>query len=276
MTDPKELRRLAAAVKRFAAPWEHIHGGIWCPSEKGGQTKFIDIRGWGYLTGGGHGALGLPSEEAAAIQDALGDYVAAANPKAVTALLDDSATLERHNKAYLSELDKVWDALGMESADVEYHEAAAAMKSRAEKAEAEREQLRGQVKLLSDVLTKAGSAIWTAHGCAQKLKAGMGDRTIWGAAEVDWWIDAIEETYVLRREINVALDVKALTTPLPAAATEESKFQERLAQVNKDWNDIIWEDDPIPADSVQVRTPCGRCGNMVHSSDECPLAKQGA
>jgi hypothetical protein len=42
----------------------------------GGPNPIIDIRGWGYLTGGGHGALGLSVEQAKAEQDALGDLVA--------------------------------------------------------------------------------------------------------------------------------------------------------------------------------------------------------
>ena len=42
----------------------------------GGPNPIMDIRGWGYLTGGGHGALGLSVEQAKAEQDALGDLVA--------------------------------------------------------------------------------------------------------------------------------------------------------------------------------------------------------
>lgn len=37
-----------------------------------------DIRGWGYLTGNGHGALGLSLEEAVAIQTANARLIAAA------------------------------------------------------------------------------------------------------------------------------------------------------------------------------------------------------
>jgi hypothetical protein len=42
-----------------------------------GPMKVCDIRGWGYLTGKGHGALGLPQEEAAAIQYANAALIAA-------------------------------------------------------------------------------------------------------------------------------------------------------------------------------------------------------
>lgn len=42
----------------------------------GGMNPVIDIRSWGYLTGGGHGALGLDRKEAASEQDAFGELVA--------------------------------------------------------------------------------------------------------------------------------------------------------------------------------------------------------
>jgi len=35
------------------------------------HAKVLDMRGWGYLTGGGHGALGLSQEDASKIQDDL-------------------------------------------------------------------------------------------------------------------------------------------------------------------------------------------------------------
>jgi len=65
-------------------------------------------------------------------------FIAAANPQVVLALLAENKALARHNAAYLSELDKTWDALGMTSADVEYHEAATAMK-------ADRDQLQSRL-----------------------------------------------------------------------------------------------------------------------------------
>lgn len=44
----------------------------------GGEVPVCDIRGWGYLTGKGHGALGLPHDEAVAIQEANARLIAAA------------------------------------------------------------------------------------------------------------------------------------------------------------------------------------------------------
>jgi len=40
-----------------------------------GVRDILDVRGWGYLTGKGHAALGLPHETAQAEQDALGQFV---------------------------------------------------------------------------------------------------------------------------------------------------------------------------------------------------------
>jgi len=51
---------------------------IWAPSEKGGEAKIFDVRGWGYLTGKGDGALGLTEDQAIAIQTANANIAAAA------------------------------------------------------------------------------------------------------------------------------------------------------------------------------------------------------
>ena len=48
------------------------------PSEMGGEFCVCDIRGWGYLTGKGHGALGLSEKEALAIQKANAELIASA------------------------------------------------------------------------------------------------------------------------------------------------------------------------------------------------------
>ena len=45
---------------------------------KGGPFPICDVRGWGYLTGKGHGALGLPTDEAVSIQNANTHLIAAA------------------------------------------------------------------------------------------------------------------------------------------------------------------------------------------------------
>jgi hypothetical protein len=53
-------------------------GYIWADSLKGGRTHMIDVRGWGYLTGGGLGALGLKATDAERLQDDLGRLLCAA------------------------------------------------------------------------------------------------------------------------------------------------------------------------------------------------------
>lgn len=52
---------------------------IYGTSDKdGGETIVLDIRGWGYLTGRGHGALAMDLDEAAAEQIRFAEFVAAA------------------------------------------------------------------------------------------------------------------------------------------------------------------------------------------------------
>ena len=53
-------------------------GYIWSDSLKGGRTHLADVRGWGYLTGGGSGALDLPSADAERIQDEVGALICVA------------------------------------------------------------------------------------------------------------------------------------------------------------------------------------------------------
>lgn len=53
----------------------------------GGEAKLFDVRGWGYLTGTGHGGLGLDNVTAYEIQKANARLVAAA-PELLAALKD--------------------------------------------------------------------------------------------------------------------------------------------------------------------------------------------
>lgn len=84
------------AGEAFRSPWardEHALG-IWAPSERGGETKFLDVRGWGYLTGHGHGALGLSADEAKARQTSVADHIVSASPANTIALVDYAQKLE--------------------------------------------------------------------------------------------------------------------------------------------------------------------------------------
>lgn len=64
-------------------------------TDEKGSWPICDIRGWGHLTGKGHGALGLDNETAAAIQDANARLIAAAPAllKALEAVHAPYATL---------------------------------------------------------------------------------------------------------------------------------------------------------------------------------------
>lgn len=69
---------------------------VWAPSEKGGDFPLMDelgekgrvaeLRGWGYYTGHGHGALGLDPDEGKRRQKLTGEHVARLDPATVKAL----------------------------------------------------------------------------------------------------------------------------------------------------------------------------------------------
>jgi hypothetical protein len=54
------------------APWMNDAMSL---AIEAGPMKICDIRGWGYLTGKGHGALGLPEDKAIAIQTANAELI---------------------------------------------------------------------------------------------------------------------------------------------------------------------------------------------------------
>jgi hypothetical protein len=62
--------------KHTPGPWTVGYHCYQVEAPKG--MSICDIRGWGYLTGKGHGALGLPHDEAKEIQDANARLIAAA------------------------------------------------------------------------------------------------------------------------------------------------------------------------------------------------------
>lgn len=69
-----------------------------------GKKPICDIRGWGYLTGEGYGALGLSEKEAIAVQRAIADYIASANPATILALVARIRELEADNKDFLDQI----------------------------------------------------------------------------------------------------------------------------------------------------------------------------
>lgn len=88
----------------FPVPWkpDERTNWIWTASLKGGHAHMADVRGWGYLTGGGHGALNLDANEAAKIQDAIGRLIVA-----IPALLTALQAREEENARLSSECGKL-------------------------------------------------------------------------------------------------------------------------------------------------------------------------
>lgn len=68
------------AAQHMPGPWKVGYRAmdVLAPSKKGGDAKVCDIRGWGYLTGKGDGALGLSDVEGYAIQQANAALISAA------------------------------------------------------------------------------------------------------------------------------------------------------------------------------------------------------
>lgn len=70
-----------SGARHTPGPWTVGYRAIdvGCENAKaGGYAKLFDVRGWGYLTGHGHGGLGLDAESAYAIQQANARLIAAA------------------------------------------------------------------------------------------------------------------------------------------------------------------------------------------------------
>lgn len=77
MTDTEPVERAG----HTPGPWRVGYGSLHVFADNakiGGDAMVCEVRGWGYLTGKGHGALGLSSDEAAAIQDANARLIASA------------------------------------------------------------------------------------------------------------------------------------------------------------------------------------------------------
>jgi hypothetical protein len=63
--------------EHFPAPWRvDPHSfSIYAQDVPKGPARVADMRGWGYLTGKGHGALGLPEALAIETQKANADFI---------------------------------------------------------------------------------------------------------------------------------------------------------------------------------------------------------
>ncbi|SCW95838.1 hypothetical protein [Ancylobacter rudongensis] len=73
--NPNWLEGLSHTPHPDTWSYDKAGGNIVCPSAKGGTRPLIDMRGWGYLTGHGHGALGLTLKEGRKEQDVLAEFL---------------------------------------------------------------------------------------------------------------------------------------------------------------------------------------------------------
>ena len=84
------IDELTLAVATSLAPLRYDRAGyIWGQSEKGGVTVIANIRGWGYLTGQGHGALGMNEATAIARQMTWCELICVAVNKLAGKEIDD-------------------------------------------------------------------------------------------------------------------------------------------------------------------------------------------
>lgn len=57
----------------WTPPFKYDEFGNWITDSR--EHRILDMRGWGFLTGGGHGALGMHEDDASAVQDRIGKRV---------------------------------------------------------------------------------------------------------------------------------------------------------------------------------------------------------
>lgn len=98
----ERLREILAGVEGVqGGPWklDKFACYVWAPSEKGGDFPLMDdiaengrvaeLRGWGYYTGRGHGALGLLTDDAKNRQRLTGEHVARLDPETVRSIVSE-------------------------------------------------------------------------------------------------------------------------------------------------------------------------------------------
>ena len=64
---------ISDAFKPWTPPFSYNKDGQWIQDSLG--NRFMDLRGWGFLTGHGSQGLGMNEDKAADIQDTVGERV---------------------------------------------------------------------------------------------------------------------------------------------------------------------------------------------------------
>jgi hypothetical protein len=79
-------------AEHFPTPWsvDTLTATVYSTATPKEQARVADMRGWGYLTGKGHGALALPEDEAIDIQRANAAFIVKAvnNHDQLTSTID--------------------------------------------------------------------------------------------------------------------------------------------------------------------------------------------
>ena len=109
MKQPDTMNPDATVGAAFGGEWrfDPINYTVYAHDVPKGPARVADMRGWGYLTGGGHGALGLSETEAWAIQKANASLICVAvnHYRAVRpardALLEQAIEALRAHDAYM-------------------------------------------------------------------------------------------------------------------------------------------------------------------------------
>lgn len=105
-------------AEHFPAPWhvDPLTASIYATDVPKGPARVADMRGWGYLTGKGHGALALSQDEAIDIQRANAAFLVKAvnNHDALVKHLHHLATV-CCDEDTLRLLDSLTDAAGSET-----------------------------------------------------------------------------------------------------------------------------------------------------------------
>jgi len=99
MSAPKLTAEVIAELRKLeqeatSGPWRNEGKGLQVRKADASMMNICDIRGWGYLTGKGHFALGLDDEEARVVQNANAELIAALR-NAAPSLLDAAEERDR-------------------------------------------------------------------------------------------------------------------------------------------------------------------------------------